>query len=595
MTDKEKVLAVWPNAKCRQWGTYHDMEYGWTIWTDRILSETNWVAIGGGTTPELAWADAASKLPKQEPPRHAPLQWGENCSAAPDRGPHECAGDDATCLREHKHVCCRCGDLCPCRLCNLGNPRVQSSISMELVHTDTPLGRTTCIAQPIQVLHDSEPVIAIVAPRPASEGDGAGEIETQEKRQSMIDPVERNYERVVADSLTERDNGWLIEKGQLCLGTDCGKPAWVTFTNDGAIRFARWKDADLMLSSLMSFDANAFLGCTISEHAWPSPTPPATGVSEDDIPNAGEIFGVVPYLPIDAVQHACGILDVVKGEWGDSWSEHDQKVRAGLSAILADDLRKRIAPNPPASEGDGAGEKEEEFMNLHIGDPCIFCGVGHDKVQSGPCPRNIITDERLAEIAKDVKTSAILRTEARFLVTAYQLLRERCLAPTPPATGEAAEDFEAWWNDYMSNRSIPPFPDKASLWNAKQVAWSAWHAAPKSGEPVGDVALPRIGIMPLQGYSEFEAADSDVEALRNGGESYCDIAIQFAIERTRRESQLRGALTTARSERALRIEAEKLAEIRERKYQAYRKEAAEEYQRYEVRLAALAAEKEDAK
>lgn len=45
-------------------------------------------------------------------------------------------------------------------------------------------------------------------------------------------------------------------------------------------------------------------------------------------------FGIEPYSPADAVIHACGLLDVIKGEWGDSWSEHDQKVRAGLSQIL---------------------------------------------------------------------------------------------------------------------------------------------------------------------------------------------------------------------------------------------------------------------
>jgi hypothetical protein len=49
-------------------------------------------------------------------------------------------------------------------------------------------------------------------------------------------------------------------------------------------------------------------------------------------------FGVEPYSPEDAVLYACGLLDVVKGEWGEEWSEHDQKVRAGLSRILSRDL-----------------------------------------------------------------------------------------------------------------------------------------------------------------------------------------------------------------------------------------------------------------
>jgi len=25
-------------------------------------------------------------------------------------------------------------------------------------------------------------------------------------------------------------------------------------------------------------------------------------------------------------------------------------------------------------------------VTAHVGDPCIFCGVGHDDVESGPCP-----------------------------------------------------------------------------------------------------------------------------------------------------------------------------------------------------------------
>jgi hypothetical protein len=37
-------------------------------------------------------------------------------------------------------------------------------------------------------------------------------------------------------------------------------------------------------------------------------------------------------------------------------------------------------------------------------------------------------------------------------------------------------DFETWWTNYLSGREINPFPDKAALWNAKQAAWSAWHA-----------------------------------------------------------------------------------------------------------------------
>jgi hypothetical protein len=45
----------------------------------------------------------------------------------------------------------------------------------------------------------------------------------------------------------------------------------------------------------------------------------------------------------------------------------------------------------------------------------------------------------------------------------------------PPAPSVSA-DFETWWTNYLSGREINPFPDRAALWNAKQAAWSAWHA-----------------------------------------------------------------------------------------------------------------------
>jgi hypothetical protein len=66
--------------------------------------------------------------------------------------------------------------------------------------------------------------------------------------------------------------------------------------------------------------------------AYPRPT----GALEEHaaMARAREIFKVEPYPLGDALVHACGILDVVKGEWGDEWSEHDQRVRAGLSAAL---------------------------------------------------------------------------------------------------------------------------------------------------------------------------------------------------------------------------------------------------------------------
>jgi hypothetical protein len=71
------------------------------------------------------------------------------------------------------------------------------------------------------------------------------------------------------------ETGWLIEKGQLCFGSSCNKPAWVTFTDPAAIRFARKIDAEHMLTSLRSMsNKGAFQNCTINEHAWIGPHPP---------------------------------------------------------------------------------------------------------------------------------------------------------------------------------------------------------------------------------------------------------------------------------------------------------------------------------
>jgi hypothetical protein len=80
--------------------------------------------------------------------------------------------------------------------------------------------------------------------------------------------------------------------------------------------------------------------CDCAEYRPANPSP-----AVDAAPDAKELFDVEPYSPMDAVMGACGILDVIKSEWGESWSEHDQKVRAGLSAILAADLggQKHIA------------------------------------------------------------------------------------------------------------------------------------------------------------------------------------------------------------------------------------------------------------
>lgn len=37
----------------------------------------------------------------------------------------------------------------------------------------------------------------------------------------------------------------------------------------------------------------------------------------------------------EAVIHACGLLDVIKQEWAEAWTEHDQAVRDGLSRMLS--------------------------------------------------------------------------------------------------------------------------------------------------------------------------------------------------------------------------------------------------------------------
>ena len=53
-----------------------------------------------------------------------------------------------------------------------------------------------------------------------------------------------------------------------------------------------------------------------------------------NIEQVKELFGVEPYDLQNTLIHAAGLLDVVKGEWGVEWSEHDQRVRAGLSLAI---------------------------------------------------------------------------------------------------------------------------------------------------------------------------------------------------------------------------------------------------------------------
>lgn len=53
-----------------------------------------------------------------------------------------------------------------------------------------------------------------------------------------------------------------------------------------------------------------------------------------------------------------------------------------------------------------------------------------------------------------------------------------CEGRSEKAQPEAkVEGFEEWWANYLSGRSINPFPEEWALWNAKQAAWSAWNAA----------------------------------------------------------------------------------------------------------------------
>ena len=40
-------------------------------------------------------------------------------------------------------------------------------------------------------------------------------------------------------------------------------------------------------------------------------------------------------VPENIIVGACNLLDTIKSEWGDQWSEWDQSIRDGLSAALA--------------------------------------------------------------------------------------------------------------------------------------------------------------------------------------------------------------------------------------------------------------------
>jgi len=76
------------------------------------------------------------------------------------------------------------------------------------------------------------------------------------------------------------ETGWLIEKGNLCLGYDrsCLRPAWVTFTDPTAVRFARMIDGMNFITILRAIAKEpAFEDVTVNEHQWESGKEPTNG------------------------------------------------------------------------------------------------------------------------------------------------------------------------------------------------------------------------------------------------------------------------------------------------------------------------------
>jgi hypothetical protein len=62
---------------------------------------------------------------------------------------------------------------------------------------------------------------------------------------------------------------WLIERGGLCLGFCENKFAWVTFTNEDALRFARQRDAYAFKETCKWTPFNLKLEDTaVREHTW---------------------------------------------------------------------------------------------------------------------------------------------------------------------------------------------------------------------------------------------------------------------------------------------------------------------------------------
>lgn len=62
---------------------------------------------------------------------------------------------------------------------------------------------------------------------------------------------------------------------------------------------------------------------------------------------------VFKYEGLEAIIHACGLLDVVKQEWDGMWTDHDQAVRDGLSRILSTSLYAKETEQTKVADGGG--------------------------------------------------------------------------------------------------------------------------------------------------------------------------------------------------------------------------------------------------
>jgi len=63
---------------------------------------------------------------------------------------------------------------------------------------------------------------------------------------------------------------WLIERGGLCLGFCDRKFAWITFTNEQALRFSRRSDAIRFIEAMRDVLGGAcnFDDVLVTEHQW---------------------------------------------------------------------------------------------------------------------------------------------------------------------------------------------------------------------------------------------------------------------------------------------------------------------------------------